>query len=280
MKNTLNPRAQTRTLLAFALCTGALGCSDEDLPFIVPDPDTYVVQAFVFAGEPINQVFVTGVLPIDAEEGDTAPPISDASIVITRGPDRFTLEPMSGEPGRYQYLGDPGIRVGDELSLQVDYDGRVASSSTVVPPSPEELELSSSEIEAFDPFQSFGGAQELLERGITVRWSNPADLLHFVAIENLEADPTILPTTEILQDVLPRIITEPTPTDSTVVLQILLTHYGDHRIRLYRVNDEYADLYQGLTQDSRNLNEPPSNIDGALGIFSAFASDSAFFAVR
>ena len=280
MKNALHTRALSRSTLAFALCAATLGCSDDDLPFIVPDPDTYVVQAFVFAGEPIDQVFVTGVLPIDAEEGDTAPPISDASIVITRGTDRYELQPMAGEPGRYHYVGDPDIRVGDALTLDIDYDGRSATASTTVPPSPQALELSSDEIEAVDPFQSFGGAQELLERGITVRWSNPADLLHFIAIENLEADPTILPTTEILQDFLPRIITEPTPSDSTIVLQILLTHYGDHRIRLYRVNDEYADLYQGLTQDSRNLNEPPSNIDGALGIFSAFASDSAFFAVR
>ena len=46
---------------------------------------------------------------------------------------------------------------------------------------------------------------------------------------------------------------------------LTLTHFGDHRLELYRINDEYADLYQGLNQDSRDLNEPPSNILGAPG---------------
>jgi len=62
---------------------------------------------------------------------------------------------------------------------------------------------------------------------------------------------------------------------SAVVCILTLTHYGQHR-----VNDEYADLYEGLEQDSRDLNEPPSNIHGALGVFSAFSADSAFFRVR
>ena len=51
-------------------------------------------------------------------------------------------------------------------------------------------------------------------------------------------------------------------------------------MKLYRVNEEYADLYEGLNQDSRDLNEPPSNVRGALGVFSAFSADSAFFEVR
>lgn len=267
-------------LAAFLLSTATLGCSDSELPFIVPDPDSFVVQAYVYAGEPIEDVYVTGVLPIDATEDDVAAPISDASIAIHRGADTFVLEPVVGEAGRYRYDGDPVIQVGDRLTLEVVHNGQTATAETTVPPSPDGLELSADEMEAVDPFAGFGGAQDLFDRSVVVRWANPANRLHFVAIDNLETDPRILPTTEILEEFLPRIITEPTVVDSTVVLQILLTHYGDHRVSLYRVNDEYADLYQGLTQDSRNLNEPPSNIDGALGIFSAFASDSAFFLVR
>lgn len=276
----MNTFRRSRRFLIFSVFAITSGCSDSDTPFTVPDPTTFVIQAFVFAGEPIDQVFVSGVLPIDAGPDDVAPPISDASIVIRRGSDRFELLPVTDEPGRYEYVGDPAIRVGDELHLEASYAGTTASATTTVPASPSDLELSSDVLDVFDPFASFGGVGELLERSVAVRWSNPSDELHYVVVENLEADPTILPTTEVVQEVLPRIITEPTPTDSTVVLQILLTHYGQHRVRLYRVNEEYADLYQGLTQDSRNLNEPPSNIDGALGIFSAFASDSAFFTAR
>lgn len=61
---------------------------------------------------------------------------------------------------------------------------------------------------------------------------------------------------------------------------LTLTHFGRHHLKLYRVNREYADLYEGLKQDSRDLNDSPSNIQGALGVFSAFSADSAFFQVR
>ena len=99
-------------------------------------------------------------------------------------------------------------------------------------------------------------------------------------IDNLELNPEILPTTEIFSSFAARIVSQPTAADSSVVRILTLTHYGQHRLKLYRVNAEYADLYEGLEQDSRDLNEPPSNIHGALGVFSAFSADSAFFRVH
>ena len=58
-----------------------------------------------------------------------------------------------------------------------------------------------------------------------------------------------------------------------------ITHLGLHRITVYKVNQEYADLYENLEQDSRDLNEPPTNINNGLGIFSAFNSQNVFFEV-
>jgi hypothetical protein len=109
---------------------------------------------------------------------------------------------------------------------------------------------------------------------------NTGDQLHFVVIDNIEVAPQILPTTAIFSRFAARLIQQPTAADSSVVRVVMLTHYGQHRLKLYRVNDEYVDLYRGLQQDSRDLNEPPSNIHGALGIFSAFSADSSFFEVR
>ena len=38
--------------------------------------------------------------------------------------------------------------------------------------------------------------------------------------------------------------------------------------------------YENLEQDSRDLNEPPTNIVNGLGIFSAFNSMNVFFEVQ
>ncbi|MBC8181278.1 hypothetical protein H8E88_09140 [candidate division KSB1 bacterium] len=48
-------------------------------------------------------------------------------------------------------------------------------------------------------------------------------------------------------------------------------------MKVFRVNQEYGDLYQSRNQDSRDLNEPLTNIVNGLGVFSAFNCDSVFF---
>lgn len=259
-------------------------CSGDDAIFIAPDPDSYVVQAFLFTDEPLQGVTVTGVLPVDADSTEVPPAISDAALTVWRGSQRFDLAPTPGEPGHYHYEGtDLTIKPGDVFDLDIAVNGRAATARTVVPAPPVGLRLAADSLIVSDPFSGGGPGQGRLggfNSGLVVHWSNPGGELHFVVVDNLEVDPTILPTTEFFSRFATRFISQPTAADSSIVQQLSLTHYGRHRVRLYRVNDEYADLYEGLQQDSRDLNEPPSNIRGALGIFSAFSADSAFFEVR
>ena len=48
-------------------------------------------------------------------------------------------------------------------------------------------------------------------------------------------------------------------------------------MRVWRNNEEYAQLYASRQQDSRDLNEPATNIHGGLGVFSAFSADTTSF---
>jgi hypothetical protein len=261
-------------LVALTACEGSTSVLE-------PDLDGYVVQAFLFAGEPVQDVTVTGLLPIGADTTEVPDPISDASISLFRGDERFDLIATAGEPGRYHYPDvDLTVATGDAFRLEITANGRSASAATVVPSPPEGLELSADSLVAPDFGSGPGGGFFPDFATLAARWANPAGELHFLVIDNVEPDPEILPTTEIFTRFAPRFITTPTPADSSIVTALSLTHYGLHRVRLYRVNDEYVDLYDGLLQDSRDLNEPPSNVRGALGIFSAFAADSAFFNVR
>ena len=57
------------------------------------------------------------------------------------------------------------------------------------------------------------------------------------------------------------------------------TQYGSHKVTIYKVNEEYALLYEISEQDSRDLNEPYTNINNCLGIFSGFANQEFFFYV-
>lgn len=279
MRHTTFPTALRAPLALGAI---ALSACDGDTSFNPPDPDSFVVQAFLFTDEPVVGITVTGVLAIDADSTAVPDPISDADLVLYRNGAPFPLVPTDTLPGSYHYDGDDlPVRVGDEFRLEARWRDQFATATTVVPDPPVGLGLSTDAIEAptFDGGGGFGGGGGFAIESVVARWDNAASQLYFVVIDNLEADPEILPTTEIFSRFAPRLIQQPTAADSSLVNPFVLTHFGEHRLKLYRVNDEYADLYEGLEQDSRDLNEPPSNIDGALGVFSAFAADSAFFRV-
>ena len=76
-----------------------------------------------------------------------------------------------------------------------------------------------------------------------------------------------------------RFVSEPTDEESLSFLGGTLESFGTYSTRVYHINDEYAALYENRTQDSRDLNEPPSNVRNALGVFSAFNSQEVFFEV-
>ena len=48
-----------------------------------------------------------------------------------------------------------------------------------------------------------------------------------------------------------------------------LPYYGRYRVKVVAVNREYVELVLTRNQDSRDLNEPISNVNNGLGIFTA-----------
>lgn len=71
------------------------------------------------------------------------------------------------------------------------------------------------------------------------------------------------------------------PTRVIQIKSFNFSYHGRYLVKVYRVNQEYRDLYETQEQDSRNLIEPLSNIENGLEIFSTFHSnvDSLFLNV-
>ena len=93
---------------------------------------------------------------------------------------------------------------------------------------------------------------------------------------------SLLTTTVATKEGQRPFISSPTSNSEYRINFLNMTYYGEHRIRVIRVNQEYADLYTSRLQDSRDLNEPLTNIENGLGVFSAFNSGDykAFHVVR
>ena len=266
--NVGSARARTLSLLVAAACP--LACSDTTGP--EEDARQVVVEAFLFAGEPVDHVRLTETVPL-GEDPSLAPTVDDAIVTLVRGSERWVLSRLE-EPGGYGYAGDDlEIREGDVFRIEVEAFGRTATGETIVPAPPVGVELDTDRLEvpelvpgSFDP----GVLQSLR---ITVTWENPEAGMHFVDVEGLDPGAeSILPGFIGGRAGRFRLRSAPTEEAFHTISLPQLEHLGTHRAIVYRVNREYADLYNNRVQDSRDLNEPPSNIRGGLGVFSAFNS--------
>ena len=80
-------------LLSISLLFAA--CEEENLNNIAANQ--FVVEAFIFAGEPIDDIRIKSTFPL-ADEEDTSSPINDATVTIIKDGQRFPLI-SSGDEG-------------------------------------------------------------------------------------------------------------------------------------------------------------------------------------
>lgn len=276
-----------KTSSAFTLITCLLVLAGCDSSSIESADDIAVIEAFLFAGEPVDDIIVTSTIPFNSAD-TVASPINDADISLTKNGITYPLS-ASGDDGRYHYAGDDlTVEPGDQFMFTMEYLGQTISAETQVPPAPISVALDTTIFEV--PTFNFGGGggppvgggRGRFDSTILVTWDNSDDQLHYVVISSVDENPeSIFP--EFFGQRIGgqfRFISEPTRDNFFEVILPLLEGVGQHEIKVYRVNQEYADLYDNRTQDSRDLNQPPDNIVGALGVFSAFNSVEDFFDVK
>lgn len=272
-----------QTTLLLTLLVLIMACSET----VSPTDDNFVVEGFITANAPVDNIKVKMTSPIDARNVTNAP-ITNARVMLSDQHGEYLLEyDVSTE--KYRYPGnDLDIVIGSEVQIEVQVDDRSATAQTRVPEAPTGLALSEPTINIPQLVLNFSlrdRISELFEEErITLSWDAVEGRRFFVVIESQveELDP-ILPeqipeqSRELLGSF--RFISEPSETPEFEIIGIALETYGRHVAKVFTVNEEYADLFDNLEQDSRDLNEPPSNIVNALGIFTAFAVDSIEFNV-
>lgn len=262
----------------FATLLICFSCIDED-----NTNPKFVIEAFIFAGEPVEGIKVKEQIRIN-EPDSLNRLISDAEVVLIKNGEKYLLDYVDGN---YRYSGnDLNIVSGDVFRLEVTVDGRIATAETIVPAPTVGLEISDSVLVVPTLALNFDLIEKLTElffnARLTASWENPNNDLHFIVIEPVVSEldsifPTGFPQSGIdfLSDF--KFAPEATEVDTFSIIGIAFESYGRHRAKVYRVNQEYADLFNNPEQDSRDLTAPPSNVINGFGIFSAFAADSVFF---
>lgn len=260
------------------------GCSDDS--DLVMSQEMIVVQAYLYAHEPVNDIRLTRTLPLDVETDTEPEPVNDADIRLIKEEMHFALDASPGDSGYYHYPGDDlVVRAGELFTLQVEHEGQLLQAQTIVPEAPEGVTISRTSTYIPNMEDIFLGEIDMNDLIVSVNWNNYDEALYFVTIENIENNPLSISDEDgFLRggNMRRRMVFRPTRMDEFRISPMQFEYYGKHLVKVYHVNQEYADLFDSQEQDSRTLNEPLTNIQNGLGIFSAFHSntDSIFLTVN
>lgn len=257
-------------------------CFNSDLEF--EDQYEPVVEAYLYVGKKLDNVYLSSMISFGADSlgGEM---ITDAQIVLEGESDSWFLIHNDSVPGQY-YLEDiPDLKQGESFRLQVEIGEEILSASTVIPDDPPPVSMSSTSvyIPKVDHMMDFKNME--MPDPVELTWDNPEAKYFFLDIQNIESYPiSIMPDPPDGRPAPPgrfvfQMITEPTNNNYYLIDLRQLEYFGTHRIIFTSVNDEYVYLYNSLNQDTRELNEPFSNVENGLGIFTAFNSDTLYLEV-
>ncbi len=244
----------TATLLGLAT-----GCESGD--FAKADPDQAVVEAFLHAGRAalvsINQQCV-----YEREDTTFVQPVGGLDVILsdlTDGSHELLREDSVG-----YYGSDRIIAEGHSYRIDFEYAGKSVWATTTVPERPVNFRANAESLLHTERFS------DDTIRYVTYTWDNPAETFHLQHIRHMESW-----TTPIYNYYGPRTKTYTPSVDTTFQVNSReFDYYGRHYVVLFRVNQEYVDLYYSNSSNSQNMTNPPTNVNNGYGIFTGINSDT------
>jgi hypothetical protein len=267
-----------KKLIFFVVIVAAMMGCEESSP-LLPETEQVVVKAYLYANEPVTDIQLTTTYAITSE--DTAGlPINDAVVSLEKNGQRYQLVSTPGDSGYYHYAGnDLEVNIGDKFEIIVEYNGKAVTGETIIPPPPKNIALSTDRF-VIDTSNIGGFFNDT--SSVAVTWEQESeDDYYFIVIRNIESTLEHIDTRFSGRfNRFGSFRSRPIQDNEYLIRRFDLTYKGKHEARVYRVNQEYADLYEFGLQDSRNLNEPKTNIKKGLGVFAGFSSVVTRFTVE
>jgi len=226
-----------------------------------------VVEAYLMANQTMRVHITKEILCTSA--ADTAETLDALTVKIIHNDNIYILTAK----GSGNYVSDSTLIVteGDTYKLEFEYDNNIISSSATIPSKPTGLTTSATSISvvAFDPS---GGTMPTFPDPIKLTWNNPDNNYFLIVVKNVET--SLDPINDSINDKPHAFRNEPSQINSYEIQAMSFIYYGTHHILLYKLNPEYALLYNDNGNNSQNLTTPVSNITNGLGIFTGINADS------
>jgi hypothetical protein len=224
-----------------------------------------IVEAYLTPGKTVSLHLTSEIMYMTS---DSAIGLDNLAPIISCNGQSYQLT----SSGNGYYVSDTTLHIieGNTYNLEFIYNGVTVSSSTVIPTKPSGFEASGTSIvvQQFDPNS---GTMPTFPEPIELTWDNPNHDYYMIVVRNIES--TLVPTDTVNAN-KPAFRTQPTQSNTYKIQPMQFKYYGTHNIILYKLNPEYAALYNDNGSNSLNLTSPESNIDNGWGIFTGINADT------
>ncbi len=261
---------QTAHLLVFASIM-LIACEKQTHEFT----DTPIIEAYLVAGQ-APAVHISRQIPfVDyAEYADDQ--IDSLQVILSSDNEIVTL--TSNGEGWYA---DSSMVVTDSgnYELQFSFNSKNVLAQTYIPVKPLNFKQSVTKINV-QRMDSTSGPPSVMADPVTLSWTNADESTYLIVIENMEVKPDPIRRLST-DDSIPSNFFRQQPTESSEaeIRPMDFQYFGTHRIILYHVLADYANLYSSSTSSSQNLTNPASAIINGYGIFTGMSADTLYIRV-
>jgi len=265
--------------IIIALTAIITACTENEIT-PAAETDIPVVEAYLNPGQDVS-VYLSKMVPYIIENIDTTQlTIDSADVYIQHNDSEYLLEHVNEVPGKY-FCPDSilSITPGEEYKLYFNYRGNTVSAITSIPDKPVETGLNPGVLQ-INPNNMRPG---MTQNKVTVYWENPDNDYHLIVTEYMESsyDPITPNLDPEIYDQYRIVSTKPVMDYSyDLDTRRQLLFFGTYRVIIYKVNEEYVNLYENISQNSLSLTEPLTNIENGLGIFTGINSDTLMLEIE
>jgi len=235
-----------------------------------------VVESYLAPGKIIS-VKVTKTIENSSGKIDTAEIIEGLSIKVSTNETTYMLH----YNGNGVYVSDSLelVKQGLTYKLEFDYNAKTVTAITDMPTNPANFTISATSVKAFTFGSISAGTMPTIPSPVKVKWNNTDGKYYLVVVKNIEKNPSLINTSENAPD-LPAFRNNPDNTSSEYdISPMSYKYYGQHYVILYKLNYEYAQLYNDNGTSSQNITSPYTNVNNGLGIFTGIAADTLLLKV-
>jgi len=251
-----------KKLLIFFFLLIIISCKKTETNYSSAKP---VVESYLAPNKLVN-VYITKEILFSST--DTLQPINNLNVFILCNNVRYELF----SSGSGNYVSDTSLHIipGNTYTLEFEYNNLIVTASTIIPSKPTGFTESGDSIvvQQFDPNSQ---TMPTFPDPIELNWDNSNHDYYIIVVNNIES--TLVPTDTVNSN-KPAFRTQPTQSNLYKIQAMQFKYYGTHNVILYKLNSEYAALYNDNGSNSLNLSSPVSNINNGLGIFTGINADT------